>query len=169
MVLETPPYRDVATYITMAHGYPRPQGKPGTLTQLWVVWFQKLLRALYDVSWLVGSVALTARDASIVSTPVPTGKSLSTGLYRIGYTARITRAASTSSNLVVTMGWTDGGVSCTASNTSDLSVNTTATQANGALMVHLDAGTTVTYTTTYTSVGATTMTYALYIVMEALP
>jgi hypothetical protein len=168
MVLETPPYRDVATYITVAHGYPRPQGKPGTLTMIWQLWFQKLLLAMGNVTSKVGGATITAKAASIATVAVPTSAALATGFYRVSYAVRVTRAASTSSDLLVTFGWTDGGVAMSQGTTSGLSGNTTAVQAHGTVLVHVDAKTTITYATTYTSVGATAMQYQLLILLEAL-
>lgn len=111
-------------------------------------------------------VALTAQGAAIATTSINTG-SLSAGLYRVSYYARITRAATTSSSLTVTLRFTDGSVACAYSGAA-ITGNTTATFQSGSQVFHIDAASTISYETAYASVGATSMQYSLYIVVEQL-
>jgi hypothetical protein len=109
-------------------------------------------------------VQLTAQGASVSATDF-SGGGLSQGVYRVSYYARITQAATTSSSLTVTFDWTDGGVVPTQSGAA-ITGNTTTTQQNGTLFIHIDAASPVRYSTTYASVGATSMTYRLDIAIE---
>jgi hypothetical protein len=115
-----------------------------------------------------GGVSLTLQGASVPSTPIPM-PALSAGLYRVSVYARITRAGSVSSSLIVTIGHTDGAVSCTQS-TPALITNTTASFVGATFVVRSDASVALTYATTYADGGgALSMQYALSIVVEAMP
>jgi len=165
MRLDPPPYRDVVAHTPSRKG---PMlGDPGTMTAIWQGWMAKLWQALSNLASKVGTVSLTAQSAAIGPTAIATS-GLATARYRVNYTMRVTRPASTMSALGLTVTWIDGGVSCSQSGAT-ITGNTTATQQNGTWVVSVDAGSSMTYATTYTSVGATTMQYALYLVLEALP
>jgi hypothetical protein len=145
----------------------RPDPLEDLLTEVWANYLSRLGDTVNaSAIRIVPAVQLTAQGASIAATDF-SGGGLSAGLYRIGYYARITRAATTSSSLTVTFDWTDGGVSPSQAGTA-ITGNTTTTQQNGFLLIRTDAASPVRYSTTYASVGATTMTYALYIVLERL-
>lgn len=133
----------------------------------WGAWFLAVHNAVDSAALRVGrSVGLTTQSASLAATtllPVP-----ATGLYRVTYYARITRAATTSSSLTVTVRWTDGGVAM-AQAFPAITGNTTATYQAESLLVQADQGTAITVETTYSSTGATTMQYALSARLEAIP
>lgn len=116
----------------------------------------------------IGSVSLTAQGASIATTPIPM-PALTEGLYRVSVYARITRAGSVSSSLIVTIGHTDGAIACTQVTTA-LTTNTTASTRVAEYVVRSDASVAISYATTYADGGgATSMQYSLYIVVEAMP
>jgi len=122
---------------------------------------------------VIPPVVLEAQDTSIGTTAFPAG-SLNAGLYRITVYARITTAAGASSDLDVTIGWTDGGVSCSKS-ASDVSPdwpingNTTATTGSQTFMVNLsDGATPITYSTTRNSNPGGEMEYLLKMTLESL-
>jgi hypothetical protein len=133
----------------------------------WGAWFLALHNAVDAAAQRTGhALGLTTQAASLAATtlvPVP-----ATGLYRITYYARITRAATTSSSLTVTVRWTDGGIAVARSGAA-ITGNTTATVQADSLLVQADQGTLLTIETTYASVGATTMQYALSARVEAMP
>lgn len=128
--------------------------------------------------WLL---ALTARIATSghLSTPAtvsggtgsigvtPIGVAVSAGVYRLSYYTRITRAATTSSSVTVTISWTDGGVACSKSFTA-VTGNTTATTGSETYLVRADGGTNISYAVTYASVGGTSMIFDAIVEMEAL-
>ena len=109
MRIDPPPYRDVLTHRTQ-NGLSR-TGEPGTMTFIWQGWLQTLVQALLKVASKVGSVTLSGQSAAIPTTVLATS-TLATTCYRVSYTTRVVTPASTTSALTVTIGWTDGGVSC---------------------------------------------------------
>ena len=116
---------------------------------------------------LLASLRLQAQGAAIAVTafdmPV-----LEAGLYKVTYFARITRAASTSSQLNVNVVFTDGAIVCTMDGAA-IAGNTTATVESESFLVRIDRATTIRYSTTYASVGATTMQYGVDFVVESVP
>ena len=131
-----------------------------------VDWLLEQQQRSEDTSERLGSTALTNQSASISATPVPV-PSLTAGLYRVSYYARITTAATTSSSLTVTIAWTDGTIAMTQAGAA-LTGNTTATQQNGTFFIQDDANASITYATTYASNGAGEMKYSLYVVVESV-
>ena len=145
----------------------------GLVSSTWFEYFLQMQDRVQTGSYAVGGLfdTLTDQSAAIaatsltISTPTGLTTKLSKGLYRVSTYARITQAASTSSSLTVTLGWTDGTVACTSSG-SALTGNTTATTGSLDLMIRSDADASVTYETAYSSSGATAMQYRLDLVME---
>jgi hypothetical protein len=107
-------------------------------------------------------------------TGTPTGGSISSttlladtgsaGVFRVSWFLRITQAATTSSSVAVTVGFTDG-VALTISGTA-VTGNTTTTIQQQSVIVRCDAASAITYSATYSSVGATPMQYALSVAVE---
>lgn len=113
------------------------------------------------------TVALEEQDASIGTTTINVG-SLAEGLYRFTYYARITQAATVSSSLTVTAGWTESGIALTLSG-SAMTGNTTGTVQSGSWLLQVDPGAgLISYSTSYASVGGTSMKYRLSIVCEQI-
>jgi hypothetical protein len=134
----------------------------------WIRWFQSLTQAIGATSGRVGAASVSAQAASIAATAIST-PTLAPGLYQVSCYGRVTRAATTSSSLSVQIGWTDGGVACVAKAGGTATTNTTSTTTNGTVVVRVDQGTSITYSTAYASVGGVTMTYDLDVLVEALP
>lgn len=139
-------------------------GRRFTPTQVFIDWVTSLTGDVDASPARLGTVAIETQSASVGSTAIPLG-ALSGGYYRVTTFARITRAATSSSSLTVTIGFTSGGVSCTFSTTA-LTGNTTATVQSHTWLLLVDASTPVTYSTTYASSGATTMEYQLAVIIE---
>lgn len=122
------------------------------------------------------NVDLTTQGAAIASTPFFT--TMTAGVYRVTWTATITRAASVSSVLggialglqVVYTNADDSTLITTPSNLSGAInvANIVGGQAGGQIIVYAKAGTTINYQIGYTSVGGTTMQFSLHIRLEAL-
>jgi hypothetical protein len=102
----------------------------------------------------------------LATTPVVVAPT--TGLYRVSYVVRVTQAATVSSSLQVTLGWTDGGQALTALGES-LITNTVTTSETVSVLVRAEAKTAVTVAASYSSGGTTPMQFALSVVAEALP
>jgi|DEB0MinimDraft_3_1074331.scaffolds.fasta_scaffold02359_9 hypothetical protein len=137
------------------------------LALTWIQWITGVYTALKAVVRNVGYVNVEDHAASIAATDIET-PSLPQGLYQVSYTTRVTQAASTSSSLVVTVSWTDNGVSCSQSGVA-LTGNTTSTQQSGFLLIQIDSGSVVRYSTTYASVGGTPMQYQLMLRLGVAP
>jgi hypothetical protein len=134
------------------------------LTRPWVAWLTDLVRKVDSDPTVVSSVTVTAKSASISATSFPR-VILPTGLYRIGYFARITTAATTSSSLTVTIAGVNGGVACAIAG-SAITGNTTSTVQSGNVYVQSDDSTSLTYATTHVSSGSTVMVYGLWMTVE---
>ena len=123
------------------------------LTRPWIAW-------LTDLS----DVALASKSASVSVTTFPRTVS-PLGLYRVGYFARIVRAATTSSSLTLAVGCVNGGVTC-AFTEAAMTGNTTTTAQSGFIYIQSDASKPITYTLTYASSGGTTMQYSVWMTIE---
>jgi hypothetical protein len=145
---------------------PIAQPRTGLVTDPWIEWLTALIGDVDASPARLQTVTLTLQGASIGTTSIPFG-ALDTGLYRVSYYARITRAATTSSSLTVTLGWTEGGISLTSAGAA-MTGNTTGTVQSGTLLIRIDAASPVSYATTYASVGATSMQYRLDVLLEQL-
>lgn len=119
------------------------------------------------VSSIVGSTSISAGSAAVTTTDIPT-PALEEGLYRASYNLRVNRAASTSSSVGMTFGWTAGGVSCSQV-FAFLTGNTTASQTSDSILISVDDSTPVVYAISYTSVGGVSMTFDANIVLEVIP
>ena len=140
------------------------------VTREWVRYLQAAVDVLNNAARKLSLASQTVQAASLSATALETG-ALNPGVYRVSYAARITRAASTSSSLTVTISWMDGDVAQTQSGVA-MTGNATTTQQNGSFFIHngpnsLVANDVVKYATTYASSGGTTMQYSLYVMIES--
>ena len=136
----------------------------GRLTFLMRYWLLSLADRINATPEISASVQASTQAASISATSFSI-LSVSPGLYRLSMSARISRAATTSSSLIVTFGWTSGGVSCTTASPA-MTGNTTATVSSLTVLARVDEATAITYATTYASAGGTTMQYDLDVSCE---
>lgn len=130
-----------------------------------VRWLSLLRNAVNVASQFVASVSLSSQSAAVATTDVAT---LPAGLYRVGYSLRITQAATTSSSAQPTLGWTSDSVSCSQAFAA-VTGNTTASQSSDQVMVNVDASTPITYSIAYASVGATPMRFSFDLFVEDIP
>lgn len=139
---------------------------PSKISIVWSTWLRALVLAVDSSSQVQGRSPLTAQVAAIPATAIAT-QSLSAGLYRLSWYARITTPASISSILTLTFSWVDGGVACSFSG-SAINGNLTTSLQSGTIFIRVDPGTLVNYAASYTSVG-TAMAYALDVILELVP
>lgn len=132
-----------------------------------VDWFLEQQTRSEDAAEQLGRVSLSEQAADIAATPVPM-PDLTEGRYRVSYYTRVTRAATVSSELIVTIGWTDGAQALTEAG-GTLNGNTVTTYEQKTLLLKVDANAAITYEVAYTSAGATAMQFKLEIVVEKLP
>jgi len=139
--------------------------KDGSLTKVWAEYLAELARGdAQSVKAVSGAVNLTAQAAAVSSTAIPI-QTVYTALYRVSYYARITQAATTNSSLTVTVGWTESSVALSDSGAA-ITGNTTTTVQSGSFLLLTDGGSDITYSTAYSSTGATAMQYRLRLVVE---
>jgi hypothetical protein len=119
------------------------------------------------VTHTVGPTDLTVQGAAISATTLYAVPSTDVGLYGVCYSAKLTRAATTSSTLGGATGFqviytdaTDSVVVTTAAGPTS-TLNTTQAQVSGCIVVHAKASTNIQYAFGYTSSGATTMQYKI--------
>jgi hypothetical protein len=140
----------------------------GTMPDVWVKYFQSQSDLASQAPAVQSNpVSVSTQAASIAATPIPSG-TLRAGNYRVSYYARVTRAATVSSTLTVTISWTDGGASCSFSGAA-MTGNTTTTVQSGSVFLASDASAPILYSTVYGSVGGTTMQYKLIVALELIP
>lgn len=141
--------------------------KTGIATKPLIDWVTALTGDVDAAPSRLRSVTVTGQSAAIGTTAIPTG-ALAAGLYRVSWYARITTAASVSSSLTITIGWTESGNVLSKPGTA-LTGNTTGTLESGGLpLIRIDASTPVTYATAYASTGGTAMQYRLDVVLEQI-
>jgi hypothetical protein len=143
----------------------KPNFGTGEVVKEWEQWLRGL--AERHIPLLLGEAELEDQSATIAQTPFALPSPLAAGTYRINYFARVTRAATTSSSLTVTIHFTHGGVAQSIVATA-LTGNTTTTLGQAALVVEIDEGTTIDYEITYASSGETTMQYTFIAVVESI-
>lgn len=136
----------------------------GVVTEAWLNYFTRMGDSINAANTRLNAVTLTLQSASLSDTDF-SGGNLKTGLYAVAYTAQITRAAGTSSSLTVTFTWTRNGVTQTFQRAA-ITGNTNQTHDEFYFLIRADQNSPVSYATTYASVGAPTMQYALDIVLS---
>ena len=114
----------------------------------------------------VASVDLTAQQAAVSPTNLVTGAVAK--LYRISYYLEVTQAATTSSTLAVTFGWTDRSSTTQSFSTPSIVKNQVGYFIADSFVVQSAAAANLTYATVYSSSGATPMQYSLQISVEKL-
>ncbi len=109
------------------------------------------------------SIRLTAQAAAIGSTVLMTAPPA--GVYRINFFHEITRAATTSSATQLTIGSTSAAAQTDLG--TNLNTNVLGAKSADSITIEVVSGD-ITYSTSYASVGATTMQYRLSINVERL-
>lgn len=138
--------------------------RTGTITREWWHWFKGITDRVQTAAYAVLTKSLTGQTASIALTAlVPQAA----GLYRVSYWFRVTTAAGVASSLIVTIHSTEGTVACTQASAAYAGNAVNAPQA-GSVLVKCDAGTPLSYSTTYVSNPAAAMTYDLELLAESL-
>lgn len=139
--------------------------KDGTMSSRWYIYFRdrdQLIAA--TASNVIEPITIEGQNASIGTTPFPTD-TLSQGVYRVSYYARITTVAAVASSLTVTFSWTEGGNACSA-NGAAIVGNTVTTTGTGSAIVRIDGGTPISYAAAYVSNPGAQMVYELVVVLE---
>lgn len=128
-----------------------------------LTWFRDLRQQVDLNPARITRVSRATQSASISTTAIPS-ETLVDGLYQVLTFTRVVRAATTSSSLRVDMSGTDNSVSYTQQGTA-ITGNTTATTGRDLFFLRISGASPISYSTTYASVGGTTMAYDLEIVL----
>ena len=139
----------------------------------------KLLLGNSFIRWLSGLRAevdarpkrdVHVRSASNTAAIATTALAIDTvhaGVWRISVQVRVVTPATTSSEVQVTISWTQGGVTQTQT-TALLNGNLTTTREGLTVVLRATQATPVSYAVSYTSVGATNMVFELDVIAEEL-
>jgi len=138
----------------------------GLITRAWNQYFLTFSDRVDQAPQAVHTTTVPATGAAIGATPIPLG-TVGAGLFRVNWYLTITRAATTSSSVQVTITHTDHGVTKSQSGAAVTSNVTTAVQS-GIVLCRIDQATAITYAVAYSTSGATTMQYELVIVVEQI-
>jgi len=141
--------------------------RPLYMAKTWLLWFINTLQpAVQSSSQVLKVVTLTAQSATIGLTAVPLG-SLSAGLYRVSYYARITNPDGVSSSLTIALGWTESAESLSLSGAPITGDSITSVQT-GVAVIQSDASGAITYGATYASNTPAKMQFTLIVVVERI-
>lgn len=134
----------------------------GLFAQPLLTWFRDLLGAVNATPQTVtgGSISLTGQTAAIGTTPIPTG-TLVEGRYSLAWYLQVVTPAGVTSDAQVTVSWTRHGVTQTYVGALKNGNATTTNEPNGPPLIHIDAGTPVSYAVAYNSNPAAAMVYDL--------
>jgi hypothetical protein len=145
---------------------PTSKGDPNAYlpTEIWSKFIDNWIAVSNLKPTKIFDARLENQTASIAATDVSNGE-LAAGLYRVSYYTRITRAATTSSSLQVSLSWNDGTVAQLETFTA-LVGNTTGTHQSQTMLIRADKNSPVRYEAAYATAGAVTMAFALYVTLE---
>ncbi|MBA3578924.1 MAG: hypothetical protein H0W42_02965 [Gemmatimonadaceae bacterium] len=139
-----------------------------TMSRPYQGWFDEaLIPRLNRMPTVAGWKHDTNGVAGYGATPIE-GYAFFGGVYRVSFALRVVQAATTSSSVMVTIAWTEGGVARSFSSPA-LAANTTAQYSALSVIVSADPSTPITVAVSYASVGGTPMRYALDVYAERMP
>ncbi len=138
---------------------------PFYMAKTWLLWLMdSLVKAVQAAPQILTTVALAAQSATIGATAIPLG-SLTAGVYRVSYYARITTPDGMASSLTVNLSWVESGVALSVSGAAITGDATSSVQSGSALVIG-DAAAAISYGTTYSSNTPAKMKYRLTVVVE---
>lgn len=140
----------------------------GTLniTDRWRIWLRDLLLQINANTNRVAFIRYDAQTAAIASTPFK-APPLSAGQYQVNVFTQITTIGTVTSSLTVNVLFTHKGQSLTQSSAA-LATNLLTSNQGTPFVIDIDAGTPVSYSTTYASNAANTMAYSLSLALLAV-
>ena len=139
----------------------------GTPSNDWTRWFLAVWGLITSMPVIIGTrVMKTSVNAAIPTTVLPL-PALVGGCYRLSWYIRITVTSGKNESVALTVRWTEGGIVRTVTGAT---VTETMGQANAMMMIVADPGSTISYSTTYSTVppGSTDCYYRIAVVVEQL-
>jgi hypothetical protein len=142
-----------------------PQGRvTGFVSTYFRKWLLTLTDRLQRAAYVIANVySLTGQNAALATHAVYT--TTAAGLYRVSFVVRVTQAATTSSSLTVTLGWTRSAIALTAAGSAIVNGGVTSVQS-GSVLMRAASATDLTVAVAYASVGATPMLWEIDVVVE---
>lgn len=138
----------------------------GLITNPWRVWLRNLQQSVNSNASTLTSINVTSKSDAIALTPFAVG-SLTSGMYRASAVLQITTAGSLSSSLSVTFHFTLGSKACTVTSAANTTNDPTVPLCFSA-PVSIDAGSPISYSTTYAANAANSMIYGGTFTLEAV-
>lgn len=142
-----------------------PHGAVVTRTGHPIPAFERFCRDLLNVPEWVVSTEQRTLAAAIAATAV-TAVAAQATLYQVSYFARIVQPATVSSELIVTIRWTEEGVAQSYTGPAMTGNTTDTQQSQSGILVLADPDTEVTVETSYASTGAEDMAYDVQVSHE---
>jgi hypothetical protein len=102
-------------------------------------------------------ISVQTQSASVAATAIATA--VPAGLYLVCWSSQITRAATTSSSLTITLGWNNGSAQTKAN--AALATNTLNAQDQACVAINAAASSNITLAATYASTGGTSMQFGV--------
>lgn len=133
-------------------------------------WLEMFFDPLATLLTSVVKVLKATASPTTQGAAIPTSSAFLTtqsGVYRVNYVLRVTRPATVSSALQITIGWERSGIAETKVGVN-LVGNTTTTYESDTFPVKADGLTDLTYSVAYTSVGATPMLFEVDVIVEKI-
>lgn len=134
---------------------------------VWLKWFGLIQRQMNITPTVIGSVSLSAKNATIAATSISTAP-LASGMYRLSVYARVTTAAGVSSSLTPFITYVESGLTKTQTGGA-LTSNSTTAPGSWTFFARADAQTVLKYGFTYASNAAAAMVYGADVVVEFVP
>jgi hypothetical protein len=135
------------------------------LTREWRNFFLTLQNSTEASPQILQASTSTAQTAAIATTPL-TLPAVSVGFYRLNVYLLVTAAAGVSGSAIITISWTDDGLTATKVIASP--ANTLGANSSLTFPVHVDNDSPITYAVAYASNPSNALTYNLGIIAEAL-
>lgn len=152
----------VADFPPIPYYAPPLEGDEKPLSRDWYLWLFALVALVQASARVVVATSLTGLSALIPATALNVTVA---GVYRVSWTLRVTQAATVSSSLTVTIGYTDAGVVLSVAGAA-VTGNTVTTVQSGSVLLRSDAASPVTFAVAYGSVGATPLLYKIDVTCE---
>lgn len=134
----------------------------------WDTWFRDQLASVNAAPFTVAHVFESSLSAAVSAEVIYQTPIRIEAVYHVSYTMRVITPGTVSSSLAFTLGWTAGAATQSEARVA-VTGNATTTQQSGIFVIRADARSNITYTTTYASVGATSMAYTLDVLVEQMP
>lgn len=141
------------------------EGLPNLISDRWRQFFADSTRES-NLAAAIATVEEENTSAALPLTPIPVDGELDAGLYRVTVYTKIKTPASVNSSVTPSITFTDGTDVCTFTGTANTGNTATSVQSN-TWLIHITAGTPISYQTAYVS-NLAGMAYDVRITLEQI-